>query len=65
MFRACIAAGIVQLVNVYLMVNTVSFLSSNSTEDLLLNAAEHAFGGCMHCVQVGVFSADIGWGICR
>ena len=64
-FRAFIAAGIVQFVNVDIVINAVCFLTSNSTEELLLNAPEHAFGGCMHCVQEGVFSADIGRGICR
>ena len=47
------------------MINTVSFLSGNSTDELLLNTAEHAFGGGIHCLQEGVFSADIGRGICR
>ena len=49
-FRACIAAGIVQFVNVDIVINTVCFLTSNSTEELLLNAAEHAFGEVIHCV---------------
>ena len=59
-FRTCIAAGIVQLVNVDVVINAVCFLTSNGTEESLLSAAEHALRGCMHCVQKGVFAADIG-----
>ena len=59
-FRTCIAAGIVQLVNVDVVINAVCFLTSNGTEESLLSAAEHALSGCMHCVQEGVFAAYIG-----
>ena len=64
-FRTCIAAGIVQLVNVYVVINAVCFLTSNGTEESLLSAAEHALSGFMHCVQEGVFATYIGWCIGR
>ena len=57
--------SIVKLINVDIMINTISLLSSNSTVKFLCNSAEHTFGGGMHCIQERVFTADIGRGICR
>ena len=52
-----------KIINVDIIINTISLLSNNRTEELLCNSAEHAFGGGMHFMQKRVFMADVGRGI--
>ena len=54
-FRAFIAAGIVQFVNVDIVINAVCFLTSNSTEELLLNAGAYIWRIYALCAGESIF----------
>ena len=58
-----ISAGIVQLIYVYVVINTRSFLPNDSTDELLCNTTYHSSGGVMPFILEGMFTVYVGRGI--